>query len=291
MNRRLPPNSRRPEGFILIMTLFVLAIVGMLLIALANHSMVTATDALSLRDEVERKWSQASCQRFALKNIDQFLTVPATEDQPAQLLRENGFAIQLQDSRFDIQIEDESAKLDVNFIFENLSEVRTASLIREMSPIDSGLIVRLRPNQARDAVNRRFEGWGQVFSYAPETLVWQSPALADATKSLTCWSPRLNVKTASDKTLLESAKLLVRANIAREIVDARKENEAASVKDLIAATSATAEQQQALTQYLADRSWCQSVSIRATHNGTQRTTQLYRKFYTSSIFRIQSYRW
>lgn len=285
-------NQRRQSGFVLIMTLFVLAIVGLLLISLANHSMVTATDAKKLRRETERKWSQASCQRFALHHIDEFLQSPE-ESENQRPLRDNQFTIRLQDTDYRVSISDESARLDVNLVYENSSRVKAAQVIRRMLPANTALQVRLRPNMIdnQDAITRPFEGWGQVFVFNGREMHAIPSEMANATNQLTCWSQKLNIRTCDDTALLESAKLVVGGSVANQLVSARRESPNATVQQLLQSTGATKSQKESLLSLLSDRSWCQSITVGAHRPGYNRTTQLYRRYYTSSIFRIQSYRW
>ncbi len=285
------PRPQR-KGFVLMMTLFVLAIVGLLLISLANHSMVTATDALNLRRETERKWAKASCQRFVLDHIDDFLTTQGRDGNLVPI-RQNRLTIYLNETAFEILIEDESAKLGINSLFEYSSRVKTAQIIRRLLPSNSGLIVKLRPNndETSDAINNRFESWGQVFSLPADETGFLQSRLALATEKLTCWSDRINVRTAPNSILTEAIKSIAGGSVASQIVSARNKTPQASASELINATGANQDKHKELTRLLSDRSWCQSVTIQTRRSGYTSTTQLFRKFYTSSIYRIQSYRW
>lgn len=285
-------SRNKKRGFVLLMTLFILAIVGLLLITLANHSMVTATDALITRKETEQKWAQASCQRFVLDHVDDLLTQRNSEGEKKPI-KNSRFTIELNHARFDVFVEDESAKLGINRLFEFTSREKTAQVIRSMLPGDSGLIVDLRPNDDEivDAIHNRFEGWGQVFSMPANELGFLHSDLAAAAEKLTCWSEKVNINTADKKILIESIKPVAGAAIANQIASARKKDSKASLRQLIQSTGATEEKAREISRILSDRSWCQSITIRRQQNGYTKTTQLFRKFYTSSIFRIQSYRW
>jgi type II secretory pathway pseudopilin PulG len=284
--------SPRRQGFVLLMTLFVLAIVGLLLISLANHSMVAATDAVSLRKETEQKWAQASCQRFVLNNLDNLLSQEGEDGKRIPLAQAQlGFV--LNDTAFDILVEDESSKLGVNFLFENAGRMKASQIIREYTSTDSKLIVDLSPQESEDTtvVNDVFEGWGQVFSI-PSTKARESSSLIfNATRELTCWSKRINIKTAEDHVLRDAVELVAGGGIASQLIDARSSNPSSSLSEMIQATGASERQIQELGGILSDRSWCQSITIQSRGSSYNRTTQIFRKYYTPTVYRIQSYRW
>ena len=105
-------HSRQRRGYVLLMTVSIIAIVGLLLIAIANHSLTNVTDAKRLRRDIQRKWALASCQRFSTDNVKQFLEQVDADGRPIQIPQVS-FTVQLNDIAFDVLVSDESSKLDI----------------------------------------------------------------------------------------------------------------------------------------------------------------------------------
>lgn len=281
MKRRHRQSNR--QGYVLVMSVFVLAIVGLLLTSIASHSLNLATEAAIAKRSLQDKWAIASCQKYGIENARRLLDDGEPLAVSASTIRLNG-------SQIDIVLADESAKLDVNVLYNNTNEAKTRSVVRDLSDSNE-LVPRIRPldQDYRDARNDPFEAWGQVFRC--HEYVEDFPyKLFEATQRLTCWSKRLNYRSASKEVLQESIKAIAGGATAQRLTRKLKENSDSPTSELIGSV-ADGRNREKLTRLLTNRSTSQSVWIRMRRGESVSSTLTVNEQLTGSINRIYSFSW
>ncbi len=288
--------STQRSGYVLVVTLLIIAMVSILTVGLARHSMNMAVASITMQDELQSRWGSASCQRFALRHQRVLLAQRSwneeTKSWDLEPIPRSACGIQLGDQMFAVRLDDESAKLSVNHLAEYSSRAKTASVVRELADTRE-FRVELRPladSKRRGPTEQAYECWGQVFASDGESGTDPS-VIRDVTGELTCWSDKLNYQTASDEVLLESVKLLVGGAIARRILELRESGELKKLNSISPEIGATESQTRALAAHLTNRSTAQSVWVEAISQRRHVHTLTIREEFTSSISRYYSFTW
>lgn len=296
MSSGIKRRRRQRKGYVLVMTLLIIAMVAILTVGLARFSMNKAVDSIAAESDLQTRWGTTSCQRFALANARKILNPQVWDDESeewsSEPVRSSNVSIRLTDQVFQVVLADESAKLDLNFVAEFASQEKTKELVRKFAKAEN-VTIRLRPlskQKQRGPTEHQFGCWGQVFESDVQPDIFPGDILI-ATEDLTCWSQKLNYRNASDEVLFETCKLAAGASIARRVVQERGSNEQTGLDDMMSSIGASERQKQALRVALAEQSRAQSIWVRAVANGQPRYSLIVRERFTSSLSRIYSFAW
>ena len=129
--------TRRRRGFVLVMTLVLIAVAGMLLVGVARDSMMLALEALSAQRDLQQRWGAISCQETILRRAGQLFEAEARQlekdgefrmPQPASIAG----SIMLGGIRFDIRLADEDAKLNLNTLHAFKGKQQAEQTVRAM---------------------------------------------------------------------------------------------------------------------------------------------------------------
>ena len=239
----------RRSGHVLVMTVMLLAVVALIVASISRHSLLLATTAKSNKDALLKKWAVASTQKFWLKRGEQLL---ATN-------RQNRIVFNVRLSGFNLvnEIRDESSKLDVNVIHDQLSQQELASLVRQLSG-SSQLVVRPRPLSVsvNDATRRPFESWGQIFEGKRKDSYLE---IRKAANRLSCWGGKLNIHSANRDIVQQTVKSLAGNIVADRLTEAISQQPQLSLGQLLAQIDANERQARSLRQVLSDRSSSTSI--------------------------------
>ena len=202
-NNAVPKLTRRPRtGFVLLMTLLILAVAAAAMADVSRRSLRRALEANDAEQALQQKWAATSVRRTLLPRAA--LVINGAEQRtrrPAATVRTDLF---LGDgpslTPVSLLFGDEGAKLNLNTLYERDRRGLQRSLT---SLFDTGpLRVELRPNPpGRDELAAPvppFESFGQVFD-APSPA-----ALAGASAEVTLWGDgKLDYRRASAAVLAE----------------------------------------------------------------------------------------
>ena len=283
------------SGYILLTTILIIAMVSILTVGLARQSMNMAIAARSSQRQLQEKWGASSCQRVALASQGALLN-PRVWDADQQTwtvvpIANTESSFELGGIRFNVRLNDESAKLNMNQVFEEQGKLRTSQLVRKFSKSGS-LVVDLKgmisANQ-RGPAEDRFESWGQVFEVRDGQL--ELSDLRDATDSLTCWGSQLNYRTASEPVLVETCKPIIGAALTQRLLGILQSDDAAEWESQLLAAGASNERIQLLDQVLSNRSGTQSVWVESDTNLRLRNWLTVRERIAQSVHRIHSFSW
>jgi hypothetical protein len=235
----------------------LIAITGLILACFVRISVHESLATIRRSRATRTRWAVASCQRVVFRNIDRLLgdNYSGEPDEELQLrpLARIGATLVLNHERLSLVIADESAKLDINLVFQASDETTVRQAICELGDCDSAS-VQLRPlpaELARSPREQSFESWDQVFLHS-DGQPWSPIELVSTTGELTCWSRQLCWRTASDEVLLETTEALVGPVIANRIADFRKNNPDADVKTMLSGLPLNSRQKETLQQAITD---------------------------------------
>ncbi len=253
--------GRKPrEGYVLIMTLVLIAVAALSVSGLARRSLQVATESIEAQRQLQRHWGATSCRRLLLTGAPEIfskLQQPHSEGilpwpAPSQVTAQ----VELAGMTYRLWLSDEDAKLNLNQLKARLSNQSNEILNEVVEPL---LPLQMSPDLGRQARQKRrwFSSWGQVVDLSQ---VWQTatlePLLA-TTASITCWGSRkLNIYRVSDKLLVLVASKAVTHTVAQKLLEARTKATSLEWADLLKTLSLKSRDQRALKTWFTDESTC-----------------------------------
>ena len=270
-------NSTR-GGYVLVMTLGLLALAAIASVGLARHSLRLVAAAQQADDDLQHRWGTFSIRYVLLDRAAAILAAQVPPDQadlppwpkPARVT----VSFALGDQTFAVTLADEDAKADLNTIYAR-DKSNTLAAIRRLTrdAATSAVQVRLVPeNNSRAA----FRSWGQVFDLAAMPAENNTAAVvAAASRDLTCWGTgKMNLRTAGDAALRVVASLALPTNKAAELVELRKQWGGHRVNELLDELELRRPQYLAIGRLLATESRSYSLSL-TVENGHRRWAYLF----------------
>ena len=216
------PANRR--GYVLVMTLGLLALAAISLATLARYSLETTIASQEAAEELQRRWGVLSVRRVISERAAEIiaLQVPVKETStppwPKPAAVEAVF--KLGELKFSVLVADEDAKLNLNAVRANKPD-QLATVIRRASFAGAALPLCPIPGTS---VLPKIRSWGQVFEVAKASAEPTAAVrLMTVGRHLTCWgSGRLNLCRATDTALREAAGLILPAHQVGELLERRK---------------------------------------------------------------------
>jgi hypothetical protein len=201
MTRRIHSQS----GYVLLLTLLVLALAGAALVSVGRMSLAKAREAIAAERELQRRWGTLSCRSTLLPNAERLLLKAESRSaEPVQLVRAK---LELARFTYQVSVSDEQAKININSLYDQLHPQRAESAERVLSlHADKPITVRLRPLANRPTEGARslpaFASWGQVFVNPPPMSLFPQAGRDHALADFTCWgNGQLNLRRASEQSL------------------------------------------------------------------------------------------
>jgi len=281
----------RTSGFVLAITLLVLAITVMLVAGFSRFSLIAAIEASQQETRARIKWGKASCQRVALEHAARLLkqTPPARSGE--SLARSECF-VELGDRTFHLLLADESTKV-------NLNQLAAASSLEETASITGRLVgdrsmVTLRPVKGFAANGPSLEiplaSWDQVFrTQQAERLAARE--LIRQTESITLWSGRLRPGLAADSAVFETLRPAVGSVIAERFLRVLRDGPQRPVAELIQEVSPSERAAEELSELLADQSDCYSIWVSVADGQRVETSLAVRRYFSSTLHRTFAFGW
>ena len=197
----------RPRGYILPMTLALVAIAALVLARVCREHMRRSLRAARDTDELQRRWGMLSCQATYLRQAEAILESSELAAGRATAAVQTG--VNLGGQQFELRFADDSAKLNLNAVYRR-SDIASVERLARDGARRSGtsLAVHLRPMNrgAKSAADEdpppAFGSFGQIFD---ESGIPSAAAIELATRDVTCWGDgKLNWRRASAAALAEA---------------------------------------------------------------------------------------
>lgn len=275
-----PRQLRKQQGFVLLMTLALILLACLLLNGIARYSLSLATESLSARESLQRKWGSVMLARLTTSRAPELLELHMAErrrtvDSTSEL---SGFErmVRLGDLNFRMYIDDESRKLHLGRLYTDIGGDAVGRVVRLCAAGEP--TVRLRPWGVPGQIEggRVFDSWGQVFSL--DTLPsQQNPAtlLVDKTSEITCWGDgRLHYSKCSDRTMKSTLELVIGAVDAAKVMKVRAQNPTISLDDLLQRAALPWNKANRVRSWLTDHSTCHTLWMFA-ESGNRTVADLY----------------
>jgi hypothetical protein len=211
-------------GYVLVLTLGLLALASISLASVARYSLASATSANTAAEELQRRWGLLSVRHVFTEQAVAVLDAAVPPEQvntppwpkPASL----STSFRLGGLTFSVLVSDEDAKANLN-VLAAWSPDKLAAISRRLSQGAGNLDLRaLRPTQT----GRSYQSWGEVFDLANLSAEQRAATeLIRSTRQITLWGSRqLNLRRASDEALREVASLALPIQKVGELVSLRK---------------------------------------------------------------------
>ncbi|MHB8974215.1 MAG: hypothetical protein ACYC3X_27595 [Pirellulaceae bacterium] len=245
----------------MLMSLVLIALVGILLVGLARHALLIAGETHAAKGDLQRRWGTIFLSRVLLSDPE-ILISQGDHGQEAQRLQlPVRQSLQLGELTFRVTLDDENRKLNINRLRDSGGTQQVLETLRRFA--GSSTRVELRPLHTTALGVRKFDSWGQVVQLlASDDAERQFDQLQELSQGITCWgSAKVNVRRCGDEVLRSVGTLAAGPVTANRLVALRK-NHAQLAKDELLTMLATSGRKLALLKgWLADDSDCYALWI------------------------------
>lgn len=286
-HRRVLSHGRATRrGYVLLLTLMILALAATVLAGVCRSSLARALEARAAAEELQRRWGVISCRTTLLPEAGRLLAEAEAVD--GRSIAKVEARVELGGQTFDLTFADEQAKANVNALVRSRGRSGAEAAIRrllrasghEQRPKLLAGASRRSVRQAQldiddreatpddqnddddDAVIRPIQSLGQIFPGVPPERLGGAAGHAALTNSITCWGDGgLHLRRASEPALREiSAGLLSGADLSR-VSEARADDPDADPLDILEELGLSDERLAKLEDRLAADSLCHSLWI------------------------------
>lgn len=266
-------DRRHRKGFVLLLTLFLLAILGLLSVGIARRSLAIAEQAVSAEEDLQRRWAALSCQRSVLLRAERIFQhrdeLADQEKATARNVYRITAKVQLGKTTLLLVLADENAKIDLNVLAEQGGGRLTDFLRNLIEGASSRIRLHLGLRNANAKTPAAFDSWGQVFALDEIRDADAPKNLATLTEELTCWGGgQLNVHRASDRSIEQVFKKEVSPVMVERLLRVRATGGKTPLEGLLGQLSATEKEQERFRALLTDESQCYSLwGVTSSTNG------------------------
>jgi len=258
--------SRR--GFILVMTLMLIAIAAVALVSVGRSSMRLAVNAVQARQDLQRRWGSISCRHTLLRLAPVVLETAATD--PTQSRNSVQTQIQLNNTTYTLTLSDEQAKVNINTMLHIHGREAARTYIREQCgshPWSDKIVLpttHTQPNPAgiseADDSHRKIISINHVLpAYDPGYIDQDGCAPLD---TITCWGDgRINLTRATDDLVQMVLKPMLSTAEIRKLRESISRSKSESLVEAIKSLGVSEDDMPPLLNRLTLDSSCYSVWI------------------------------
>ena len=281
------PSPPQQHGYVLLLTLVMVALVAAGTVGLTRLSLASATEAKRSEASLQRRWASISCRRVLLEQAPTLMekrweeaiepedasedtgVTPASIDRADfRLMRDQ---VRLGEYVIDIRLADEQAKANVNTLLEQLEQDEAEREVEALIGASGHrLAVDLQPtttsSKQKDA--QEASHLGRVFPGFRPDAVFIQPTEELPVDAITCWGDgRLRLSLASDTALRSLLTEHMDASRLDQLLELRNERPDITVDQAMRAMSQGASQSSTARRLFTDTSTCYSMwlTIRCEH--------------------------
>ena len=265
---------RTQRGYVLILTLVVLAIAGTLLAAACRASLRKALLAARAERELQARWGMLSCRAALLPQAER---VFEEQEEPVTTIRRE---IRLGSQRFVLVFGDEQAKANVNTLWRGgraeaeraVRALTQAAGVNHQIELRPAITSRTADAAPDDEPPPPFIALGQVFGdMRPEELAGINRDARSAVQNLTCWGDgTLNFTRASRAALVAVCGQHLGGADVEKLLKFRAEQPESGSADALDQLNLPEERRTAIEDLLSDSSTCYSLWIIASPGNAAR---------------------
>jgi hypothetical protein len=295
--------KRQRKGFVLLMVLVSILIVGVAMTAISRRSLQASLAAMESQRELQKRWGMVSVQRTLLPAAAGLFEVSDLKTRKKRGKQE-AFPAILEDriilggQTFDVLLADEDAKANLNAIYDQGGERKCELTLNRLTGTSESRTVRLRPVRASESnlTAKRSAGsesklgsaksptirssasnwlalrsWGEVFDLLQiGRIAGEDRHLAKMTRKITLHgSGRLNVFRASDETVLAVCNTVIQEGLAKRVLEKIRDTSLGEIGLILESSVTNAQDRAGLQSLLGSSSSSFSIWIEATHRSTR----------------------
>lgn len=283
-------SRRKPaSGYVLMTVIAVSILIITCLSMLARQSLRMGLQAADAERLLQKRWGTLTLQKVMLANADRIFSIrdqqrslQAPNTPPPPVLRSK---FVLGEVTFDVLLADEDAKLPLNTLYHHAGLKKTEEKISQVAGPTARLATRLAPvvapmqlarekrrasitddvpEETDEYVPDAFRSWGEVFDLTSLNQTTNHAALQTNTTKLTCWgSGQLNLRRASDNSILALTSVVVQDGKARRILQRYRSNPTATLAILLQSEVSDQQERRQLQSILSETSTNFSIWIDA----------------------------
>ena len=252
-------------GFILVVTLVMIAFAGILLTGLCRHSLAMSLAVHETSERLQERWGMASCQRVAFSLADEVLSETRIRDDGSSEVKSlptASLGVNLGGLDFDLLLADDQAKVNVNLLDANLDREQTARTLEGLvNGVDADVQLRPLVGTSVGTDGLAYKRWEQVFSPGRLRLTEYPDQLVVASRHVTCWSAgsRLHLWAASDAAISCVAGLVLSPIEVDRLIAQRRASASGNLAELLDELDLSRRKRTMLERLLVDA--CGSVSV------------------------------
>ncbi len=315
--------GRSRKGFVLMMVLVAIILVGVAMTTTARKSLQASLSAIETQQLMQRRWGMHSCQRTLLSAASGLFEV---SDLKARKLRGKPAAfpsiiedrISLGGQTFDLLIADEDAKANLNAIYDAGGKRECERALNRLTGAFESRTVRLLPiresmrkptakrstasdskldsdktelNSATATGLPAFRSWGEVFDLVQvNQLAGEDRQLAKMTRKVSLYGTgRLNIFRASDESLLAVCNAVVQEGLAKRILSKVRDTSLGEVGLILERTVTNAEDKKGLRALLGSSSSSFSLWIEASDKRSRQQRFAFQAFNEIGILQTSEF--
>lgn len=189
------PRSKRPQsGVILVLVLLMLTLCACIAAQVASRTIRLTGQAADSQRELQARWAMVSLRRTLLNDAQALLTAPNPETSALRPIALRQETILLGGIRYQIALQDESAKAPIARMLRNKNQQDIEPILRQL--LQGRAILQ-------SSIPAKPTHWREIIDTPNPTASSDNASmLLAATRRMTLWSDgRLNILTADSETL------------------------------------------------------------------------------------------
>ena len=293
----MPRPLKHRSGYVLLMVLASTALVGLLLLGIAQRSLELARQAQESAGALQSRWGNLSLQHVVLDRAERHLAEARRQQDflasrqgtsltPRRVGRISG-RITLGETTFRWILADEQAKLNLNTLVASRGNAFARGLLRQHFSADlAGSLSPVWNSGPKSDTITPLQSWGQIVDFS---RLGQANSIYERLLTegdmFTCWSPggQVSYHNASDEVLQEVVRLGTNSSIAIEIVQLREDYPDKPLEEVLDLADTRDEQRSRLLTLLTEYSSSHSLWILSAQHTQQRERLVVRERYGAAV--------
>lgn len=280
-----PPIHRHACGYVLLVTLLLMAVAGASLAVVSRRSLRSALSAKQTVVSLQRHWGAVTCQKALLPMAKRLLN--QAEQEQREKLSSLRLSLTLGGQPFELIVADEQAKVNVNALVnrrgKRVAEDDVKSFIRKAG---SGAMVKIKPlwdvsrpagsnttapnaTRADASTLPAIGSFAQVFPHAsPDQLIESDEGRPSIASQVTCWGDgKVHFHRASQQVLATVCSGVLTVDEVDRLVSLRNESPDIELQQAIAQLALSSQKREQALGLLAQESSCYSLWVSARAGG------------------------
>lgn len=257
---------KRRRGVVLLLTVALIGFASVAMVRLANRSLSTIARGTMAHEELQQRWSMASCRLSILSRAEDVFQRQEERLQSRgmgwPLPSEVEFTVSLNDEELHIVLRDEQARVNVNTLYRRNPVKLSSQIARSATASSVRVHLQPLPESGGNNLQQSFVAWGQV---ADLSRVSRARSILDVleplTATFTCWGDgRVNLRRASDEALRLAVQDTLDAIETNELLKLRRGYQG-SAETLLSSLDIHRRTQLRVKQLLSEESHCYSLIV------------------------------